>query len=588
MARWLLALSLLLPAPLWAQGASVSVAYPLEGHSMPWTPATFILGVTTPAAGTLLLNGTTVPQHTNGGFLAFVPIDQGTFTFHFEFRSGTMTALLDRSILVGKRLEPMPADELALDPDSLSPSEDLGLQAGEWVPLACRGTPGREAEFRIEGVTGWLPMQERPATPGFYEAAWLVTAETEAEAARVRYRVSKGWWSAKAYAAGRVTAPAPFRVVEVSTEPMPVRGGANRGYVLFPQMGTRFVSDARVGSQVRLQLAPGEYGWAGASGLRWLPEGTPPPESVLGTVQTVAGARETSIGMGTTERVPFQVETEGDWVRVRLYNTVGHVNWVVYDSSDTFVREVRWRQESARSVLVSVRLAPEPRLWGYRVEQEPGKLTLVLRRPPAPAALEAKPMAGLTVVVDPGHSPGKEEGAVGPTGRREAEANMAIALELKRMLEEKGASVILTREGDAVVDLADRPRLAWERRGDLFVSVHNNALPDGTNPFATPRGFMVFYYHPHAMDLARHLHAAYRRLSPLADEGLRFGNLLVARETGMPAILTESDYMMFPEREERLFTPEYQKLLARIHLDGIQAFLDSALRPPARKADGGR
>ena len=47
---------------------------------------------------------------------------------------------------------------------------------------------------------------------------------------------------------------------------------------------------------------------------------------------------------------------------------------------------------------------------------------------------------------------------------------------------------------------------------------------------------MVFYYHPHSMQFALALHKSYQKSSPMPDEGLRYGNLLVARESGMPAV----------------------------------------------------
>jgi len=209
---------------------------------------------------------------------------------------------------------------------------------------------------------------------------------------------------------------------------------------------------------------------------------------------------------------------------------------------------------------------------------------LVLRRPPSLELYGPAPLKGLVVVLDPGHSPGKNEGAVGPMGTRESEMNMAIALELKTLLEADGGTVVMTREGWQERGLPERPRIAWEKHADLFISIHNNALPDGANPFNPPRGFMVFYYHPHSMALANAMHHAYQRGSPVVDEGLRYGNLLVARESGMPAILTESDYMMYPERELHLLDPVYQKALARIHRDGILEFLKpfSKVPPPLK------
>lgn len=589
LAAWaILTLPLSLPGRGAAQAPLVTVQYPDEGYALPYAKGTFLLGVATPTGGLLTINGSSVAQHADGGYLAFVPVDPGSFTFHLEYRVGASSAAYDRRVSVGKPLTPSPPEPLAVDPEYTRPDGDVALQPGDWLYTQVKGTPLTRAKVKVEGVTGWLPMLESTAAaPGLYQAAIPVTEGFRADRARVRFRLKRGFWSSvSAQAPGSVSAPAPLRVVETSTDTAYVRTGPERGYMLFPLLGTRFVSDGRLKTQQRLRLSAAESGWAYAGSLRELPEGTPPPEAVLSAVRTqFLGPRETWVRLDLSELVPAEVLEEGEWLRLRLHHTVGHNNWIVYDSSDTYVREVQWRQEDSRTVELRVRLDAAVPLWGWRLAWEPGQLVLILRRPPAPELWSASPLKGLSIVLDPGHSPGKKEGAVGPLGTRESEVNMTVALELKSLLEADGASVLLTREGLEEKALVERPRLAWEKRGDLFVSIHNNALPDGVNPFAAPRGFMVFYYHPHSLAFARAMHKSYAKASPVIDEGLRYGNLLVARESGMPAILTESDYLMFPERELRLLSPDYQKALAKIHRDGILNFLKPFSKPePARKA----
>ena len=549
---------------------------------MPTLKNTFLLGVATPTGGFLTINGSTVPQYANGGYLAFVPVEPGSFTFHLEYRVGASSAAFDRHVFIEKPLQPSPAKTVAIDREAMLPDADVELQAGDYLYTQVKGTPLVRAEVKVDGSTGWLPMIEnRGVCPGLYQAAIPIGPGFAAKRAAVKFRLRRGFFHrAKAEAAGKVTAPAPFRVVETSTDTVYIRTAPDQGYMLFPLRGTRFVSDARLGNELRVRLSPAESGWGFAGSLRALPEGTLPPEAVLGSMKTtLVSPRETWVKMDVGELVPTEVIEEGEWVHVRLHNTVSHSNWVVYDSSDTFVREVRWRQEDARTVRVSVRLDPASTLWGWRLVWD-GALDLVLRRPPPVDVYQAKPFKGISILLDPGHSPGKNEGAVGPMGTRESEINMGIALEVKKLLEDDGAQVFLTREGTQERGLGERPRMAWESRADLFISIHNNALPDGANPFNPPRGFMIFYYHPHSMALARAVHRAYMRGSRQVDEGLRFGNLLVARESGMPAILTESDYLIYPERELHLLQPEYQKQLAKLHRDGVYEFLKAFSKPP--------
>jgi N-acetylmuramoyl-L-alanine amidase len=79
-----------------------------------------------------------------------------------------------------------------------------------------------------------------------------------------------------------------------------------------------------------------------------------------------------------------------------------------------------------------------------------------------------------TVVVDPGHG-GKDSGARGLYNLREKEVTLDIARRLARLLTEQGLNVELTRTGDRFVSLQDRTRLANEKHGDLFISIHTNS-----------------------------------------------------------------------------------------------------------------
>ncbi|WP_448382050.1 N-acetylmuramoyl-L-alanine amidase [Desulfosoma sp.] len=108
--------------------------------------------------------------------------------------------------------------------------------------------------------------------------------------------------------------------------------------------------------------------------------------------------------------------------------------------------------------------------------------------PPAPARPVIKKgmptmveQLGLTVrriVIDPGHG-GKDKGAIGPSGLYEKDVTLALAKQLKKVLEKEGGyEVILTRDTDRYVSLEERTAIANTKKADLFLSIHTNAHTD--------------------------------------------------------------------------------------------------------------
>jgi N-acetylmuramoyl-L-alanine amidase len=146
-----------------------------------------------------------------------------------------------------------------------------------------------------------------------------------------------------------------------------------------------------------------------------------------------------------------------------------------------------------------------------------------------------------------------------------------VSLELRRLLAEAGADVIMTRTTDVPVELYPRVRLADSVNADLLVSIHNNALPDGVNPFSN-NGTSVFYNHPRSVPLAMAVQRALVHQLGLRDLGVGRGDLALVRPTWMPAILTEGLFMMLPDQEAALRSPEGQRLYAMGVFEGIREF----------------
>ncbi|MBI5623959.1 MAG: N-acetylmuramoyl-L-alanine amidase [Elusimicrobia bacterium] len=579
MAPWLAAVLWAACAAGAAQADPIVVRFPEEGASLPALTSVYVLGSVSDPKAALSINGAPVRPHRTGGFLAYVPVSTGSFALECRLELAGGTTTLTRTVNVAaKPAPPLPGPPL-IESRAAEPAADLELLPGDWLTPLFRGAPGHAAEFRTRRRGGRFPMAE--TSPGLYEGALQVREDDFPEPAPVEFRLAEaGGRGVSAASPGRVAVltGAPVVAAARSDEPINVRSAPGAGYLLFPLPGTRFLTAGRSGRQVRLSLAPGFDGWVEAEKLEFLPAGTPPPAARLESARVVAGSGASQVRLGLTEKVPFIVEPGADLdaLTVRLFRTAADADWVVYDSSETLVREVRWRAGEGGSVEVTVFLKDPRRLWGWGASWDEGGLRLELRHPPR-LGRTGSVFAGRSVVLDPGHGP-SSPGAVGPTGVTETDVNFAVAKQLERMLAAEGASVRLTRQRGSDASLAERARVVRGERPDLFLSIHNNNLNEAANPFSYPHGFSVFFYHPHSMDLARRIHASFKRSIDLADEKLRFGDLFMARVSEVPSVLVEGAYMTYPEQEELLTSPRFQRRMAAAMLEGMRSFLQAERR----------
>jgi N-acetylmuramoyl-L-alanine amidase len=130
----------------------------------------------------------------------------------------------------------------------------------------------------------------------------------------------------------------------------------------------------------------------------------------------------------------------------------------------------------------------------------------------------------------------------------------------------------MTRTDARSVELYPRVRFADSADAELLVSIHNNALPDGVNPFSN-NGSSTFYNHARALPLARAILRQLVARFGTRDLGVARGDLALVRPTWMPAVLTEGLFMMIPEQEAALRSPEAQREYALAVLEGIRQFL---------------
>ncbi len=232
------------------------------------------------------------------------------------------------------------------------------------------------------------------------------------------------------------------------------------------------------------------------------------------------------------------------------------------------------------------------------------------------------------IVVDPGHG-GSQEGATSAKGLKEKTVALAISAKLKVHLERMlGAKVLLTREHDVLVPLADRVALANRHQPDLFISIHANSMPTRKSRERT-EGIETFFLSasvseqevmstvdrenaeaPVRMtpsrtsdtlgfilaDLQRsEAHAESSRLAYLVQQrlvaqthahnrGVYQAPLFVLTGVDAPAVLVEVGYISHPREGRRLQDERYQDQIALAISEGARAFLSELEKREARAA----
>ncbi|MDD2804644.1 MAG: N-acetylmuramoyl-L-alanine amidase [Elusimicrobiales bacterium] len=597
-------LALLAAAPLSA--GQINFVYPSEGSSLPAVAKTFVFGSVSPSTSAFLINGEKVAVHSNGGFIAYVPVAGGDFIFTGALDDGTTA---QRRVKVRQPEPPGAPDALRLDFTSYA--SDAELLPGDYLKVTASGTPGHEAVFSLEDVFKDRPLVELPAGSGRYYGSYQVK-EGDKTGGELRARFKAGLFArgASAAARGRVKLVPGPALVETSTDTVILKNATDGGYMMFLPKGVKLVSDGRANGYRRVRLGEGEQAWVDDTKVQ--PAGGAPFPFGYGSETGVIRLKKTDFGSSAVltlyDRLPYTAEVLPWGLRLTLYYANLHTNWVVYDSADALVKNVAFRQAGTGKVEIDFETGPGE-LWGYNVSYPNGSRSLQvdLRAKPKVSLAWPRPLSGATVVLDPGHSPYYKcenntrlplssfpyaamaaarcylDGAVGPKESYEVNINMALALRLQEKLSALGAQVKLTRNGDENVDLADRPKVAQALGGDLFISIHNNAIGDGEDPAAQPRGFSVYHYQRHSRDLAAALHRSYLKNIDLPDEGLRYGDYLVARMTWMPAALVENAYMILPRQEELLNSPAFQARLADTLAEGVLEFFGAPARGSAAK-----
>ncbi|MBN2338379.1 MAG: N-acetylmuramoyl-L-alanine amidase [Acidobacteria bacterium] len=341
--------------------------------------------------------------------------------------------------------------------------------------------------------------------------------------------------------------------------------------------------------------------------------------------------RPIPVGTGHVERIRAGRHSPGA-VRVVL-DLTSPLEYTVREMGDPFRIEIDLRPPGAATRSAEALTpapppqAPPPQAAAASLTPPPARPAEERTAPAESAAPTAAPrtsrgdrtltrMLGLKIgriVLDPGHG-GHDLGTVGPNGLREKDLTLAIARELKAMLEDElGAHVFLTRDTDVYVSLEERTALANHYRADLFLSIHANssrhrstsgvetyyldfAKNDAEREIAARENASGMLAVSELEDLVKQiaqaeksaesrelasimqkrLYTGARRLLPSTkDRGVRRAPFIVLIGARMPSILAEVAFISNPKDEGVLGAADGRKAMARALYDGIVGYMQT-------------
>ncbi|MGB9710631.1 MAG: N-acetylmuramoyl-L-alanine amidase [Thermodesulfovibrio sp.] len=226
---------------------------------------------------------------------------------------------------------------------------------------------------------------------------------------------------------------------------------------------------------------------------------------------------------------------------------------------------------------------------------------------------EVKNILKRKIVIDPGHG-GKDPGAIGPSGLKEKDVTLDIALKVKELLKnEPSFEVILTRDRDVFIPLNERTEIANRLQADLFISIHANASSNSyargietyilnwtddeeairvaarENAISIKKmkqlksevGFMLASLEREAkrdssVRLAGYVHNSLTESLKSAflrhDNGLKGALFYVLVGAQMPSCLLEVSYISNPEEEKLLSSDSYRMQIAQSIVEGIKNY----------------
>lgn len=268
-----------------------------------------------------------------------------------------------------------------------------------------------------------------------------------------------------------------------------------------------------------------------------------------------------SITLPTRHAYQSWTQLDPTTICVDIFGITNNSNWITQRGDLGMIEYVDWSQVDSDILRVIIKLK-DKYSWGYSIGYEENNLVINVKHCPS---LRLK---DLTIGLDAGHG-GKYPGAIGASGLKESFVNLDIVQRIKQILEKKGAKIILSRDSDVDITMAQRKKIFIDNNVDLMMSIHNNA---GGSPIKE-MGTSTYYKSITNRDLAQCV------LNRMLDLDVRnFGltgnfNFSLNAPTEYPNLLLEALFMSSLSEEEKLADPNFRQRIAEQTVKGIEDYL---------------
>jgi N-acetylmuramoyl-L-alanine amidase len=527
-------------------------------------------------ASKVFIRDKAVKVYPTGAFVGLVPLIEGENAIEVIARKGSEK---ERQRLIVTCRDPLvssPTSPVTIDAKTIEPAVDTVLCAGDRLHIQLKGSPGMKAFWSLGDLVRNAPLKETaPAKEGLlkgirgiYTGTYKIKVGDRVEKSRVRFTLSAGKGKeASAFSPGFVTLvpKEEVRRGEVGMDGAVLRTGLDgeRAWKLDP--GTRVDICGEAGDYYRLRLSKDERYWAEKKGIKSFKGKGGWGAVVVGEPSLGPTQGGALLSVPLNGKAPYRV-TQPDGKRLMALEFFGVAPLRKKNKLKCapLVTAVEFPRAEPGTLKIVLRLTG-PAQWGYVCRWTSNGLGLQVKKSPG------KKIGKITIVIDPGHG-GTHSGAVSPTGLLEKDLNLTVARAAADYLKAQGASVVLTRNSDKKLSLADRIEKARAERADIFVSIHHDSRPGRCDPLER-RGAASYYGIPHSRRLAERILKKLSKMG-LKSNGCKRRDYAVVLPTDYPAVLVECAYMSHPKDEEWLLKKKFLTDLGQSIGKGIVEYVE--------------
>ncbi|MDR7073180.1 cell wall-binding repeat-containing protein [Fictibacillus barbaricus] len=177
---------------------------------------------------------------------------------------------------------------------------------------------------------------------------------------------------------------------------------------------------------------------------------------------------------------------------------------------------------------------------------------------PASVNTNSTLLLGKFVVLDPGHGD-FDPGALGD-GLKEKDVVLDVGLRTRTKMVSAGAKIIMTRDDDTFIPLADRAKIANSSGADTFISIHANSA--GSTASGSETYYNTAYNGAASKELAVEIQKEIIKRMGTSDRGVKEADFYVIKYTKIPSILVELGFITNPSDAAKLGSTTYRQKFA--------------------------